>query len=193
MISMTDWDDTVFCAVDTETTGTDPEKGDRIVEIAMIPIYKGKIIVEKAFVSLVNPMVRIPALVERIHRISNTSVMEAPSMEEVFPKIREYLSGMVPVFHNGKFDLTFLDFAAKEVGEFPLSPFYIDTHELSAEVFRRPKSLEWLAKRFSLTDRINHRALDDAIVTAKVFIKLVKMIGYENLGKFLRKWNGVLV
>ena len=187
---MLKWEETVFCAVDTETTGVDPERGDRIIEIALVPIYKGRVIVERAYVSLINPMVKIPALVEKIHGIGNDDISKAPSMEHVYPVIAEYFSGMVPVFHNGRFDLTFLDYAAKEIGAFPLDPYYIDTYEMSRKIFGKPKSLEWLAKRFSITDRINHRALDDAIVTARVFVKLAQMIGYENVGEFLMRWDG---
>jgi DNA polymerase-3 subunit epsilon len=186
-----DWNETVFCAVDTETTGVEPERGDRIVEVAIVPIYKGKIIVEKAYASLINPMIRIPAVIEKVHGIGNSEVSRAPSMDYVYPKIAKYFSGMVPVFHNGKFDLMFLDYAAKEIGSFPLDPYYIDTYEMSKAVFRRARSLEWLAKYFSITDRINHRALDDAIVTAKVFVKLSQIIGVKRIGEFLLKWNGV--
>jgi len=188
-----DWNETVFCVVDTETTGTDPESGDRIVEVAIVPVYKGKLIIEKSFVSFVNPEVKIPALIEKVHRIRNSYLKSAPKMREVFPTIRNYLNGMIPVFHNGKFDLTFLDYAAKEIGEFPLSPHYIDTQDLAIEIFGQPKTLEWLAQFFSITDKINHRALDDAIVTAKVFIRLAKMVGINNIGEFLKKWNGALV
>ncbi len=187
---MINWQETVFCAVDTETTGVNPEGGDRIVEIALVPIFRGRIIRERAFISLVNPRVRIPALVEKVHGISNSLVMDAPSMDEVYPRIRDYLRGMVPVFHNGKFDLTFLDYAAKDVGQFPMDLVYIDTQDLSREVFGEVKSLEWMARYFSIAEKISHRALDDALVTAKVFLKLSRRIGEENLGKFTKHWRG---
>jgi DNA polymerase-3 subunit epsilon len=186
-----DWDETVFCAVDTETTGVEPDRGDRIIEIAIVPIYKGKVIVEKAYVSLINPMIRIPAVIEKIHGISNSEVSKAPSMETVYPTIAKYFSGMIPVFHNGRFDLMFLDYAAKEIGSFPLDPYYIDTYEMSKVVFGKAKSLEWLARYFSVTDKVNHRALDDAIVTARVFVKLSQIIGVRRIGEFLLKWDGI--
>jgi len=180
----------VFCAVDTETTGVNPDRGDRIIEIALVPVYRGKIILEKAYVTLVNPMVRIPALVEKVHGIGNSEVVRAPSMDDIFPTIKSYLSNMVPIFHNGKFDLMFLDYAAKEIGSFPIDPTYIDTYEMSSILFGKPRSLEWLARYFSITDKIHHRALDDAVVTARVFLRMAQMIGYERVGEFLLKWNG---
>ncbi len=188
-----DWEETVFCAVDTETTGLNPESGDRIIEIALVPIYKGRLILKKSYVTLINPEIYIPYDTEKIHNISNEKIKKAPYMKDVFPIIRYYLTNMVPVFHNGKFDLSFLDFSAKDIGEFPINPFYIDTSELALEIFGEYKTLEWLARRFLNSERINHRALDDAIVTGKVFVKLARRIGYENLGKFLKKWSGAPV
>jgi len=189
------WNETVFCAIDTETTGVDPEDGDRIIEIAVVPIFQGKLILDKAYVSLINPGggIRIPANVEKIHGISNKNIKEAPSMEDVFPIIQRYTRELVPVFHNGKFDLMFLDYAAKDIGEFPIDPYYIDTQDMSREIFGTTKTLEWLAKYFSITDKINHRALDDAIVTAHVFIKLANIIGFENISEFVKRWTGAPV
>ncbi len=180
----------MFCAVDTETTGVNPDLGDRIVEIAIVPVYKDRIIVERAYVSLVNPMVKIPAVVEKVHGIGNSEVVRAPSMDYIYPTIKSYFSSMIPIFHNGKFDLMFLDYAAKEIGALPLDPVYIDTYEMSKIIFGKSRSLRWLARYFSITDKINHRALDDALVTARVFLKMSQMIGYERIGEFLIKWNG---
>ncbi|MCD6450173.1 MAG: 3'-5' exonuclease [Thermotogaceae bacterium] len=190
-----DWNETVFCAIDTETTGINPESGDRIIEVAIVPVFQGKLILEKAYVTLINPGegIVIPANTEKVHGISNETIKMAPSMRDVFPVIQRYMKELVPVFHNGKFDLMFFDYAAKDVGEFPVDPYYIDTQDLSKEVFGAPKTLEWLAKYFSITDRINHRALDDAIVTAQVFIELANMIGVENVSEFIKKWNGAPV
>ena len=183
------WDEMVFCVVDTETTGVDPLKGDRIVEIAIVPVFKGKIILEKAFHSLVNPKVRIPALVQKVHGISNSEVMEAPPMEEVFPLLRSFIRGTILVFHNAHFDLTFLDFAAKEIGEFPLTVSYIDTQDMTREIFGRNHTLKWLTRKLGIRDEIAHRALDDAVVTAKVFVKLSKIVGYSNVDEFVRRWG----
>jgi len=78
--------------MDTETTGTDPLAGDRIVEVAMVPIYKGKILYRGIYHSLVNPQIRVPATIEKVHGIGNEQLQNAPSMDEVFDKIRSYIS-----------------------------------------------------------------------------------------------------
>ena len=47
----------VFLAFDLETTGLSPEYGDRIIEIAAIPIFNKKIKFKYSFHTLVNPMI----------------------------------------------------------------------------------------------------------------------------------------
>ena len=79
----------VFVVVDTETTGSSPLNGDRIIEIAAIPIYHGKIYYELRFHSLVNPQITIPAAISSIHGLKNADVNDEPSMLEVFPKFKE--------------------------------------------------------------------------------------------------------
>jgi DNA polymerase-3 subunit epsilon len=184
------WNDTVFCVVDTETTGTDPLAGDRIVEIAAVPVFKGKIYRNKAFHSLVNPRIRIPALIQKVHGISNMDIEEAPDMDAVYDLFRDYVKGTVLVFHNANFDLTFLDMMAKETGNFPITNPYIDTLDLSEEIFGKPHSLKWLCERLGIKTTIQHRALPDALVTARVFVKLVEYLGENRIDEFIRGKRG---
>ncbi|PLV59219.1 PolC-type DNA polymerase III [Thermotoga sp. KOL6] len=184
------WNDTLFFVVDTETTGTDPFGGDRIVEIAAVPVFKGKIFMNKAFHSLVNPHVRIPALIQKVHGITNEEIEEAPDMGTVYENFRDYVKGSVLVFHNANFDLAFLDMMAKETGNFPITNFYIDTLDISEEIFGRPHSLKWLCERLGIKDKIEHRALLDAKVTAKVFVRLIRLLGEHKVDDFIRRKRG---
>jgi len=76
---------------------------------------------------------------------------------------------------------------AKETRNFPLTNAYIDTLDISQEVFGRPHSLKWLCEKLGLRDKIEHRALSDALVTAKVFVRLVKLLGEHKVDDFIRK------
>ncbi|RKX48824.1 MAG: 3'-5' exonuclease, partial [Thermotogae bacterium] len=136
----------VFVVVDTETTGSSPLNGDRIIEIAAIPIYHGKIYYELRFHSLVNPQITIPAAISSIHGLKNADVNDEPSMLEVFPKFKEYVGNAVIVGHSISVDMKFFDIAAKETGTFPFSNDYIDTYELAKSLFQEgPYSLAELA------------------------------------------------
>mgnify|MGYP000945618589 CR=1 FL=1 len=182
----------VFVVVDTETTGSKPLEGDRILEIAAIPIYGEKIIYKLAFQSLVNPMVMIPAQITGIHGLRDRDVLEEPTMAEVFPKFRDYIGSATLVGHNIINDMTFFDIASKETGVMPLSNNYIDTIELAQEVFEDgPYNLYGLAKRLKIRDIPTHRAMDDSRVTAKVFMSLAKNLGgLQKILKYEKKWRG---
>lgn len=105
------WDDNVYCAVDIETTGLDPSMGDMIIEIAIVPVYKGKIVKELIYSSLVNPKVYIHTYAQKIHKITNDDIEDAPELGEVISVVRKYSQDTVLVFHNARFDLTFLDYS----------------------------------------------------------------------------------
>lgn len=178
----------IFCAMDTETTGTNPLAGDRIVEVAIVPVYKGKILYRGIYHSLVNPHIRVPAMIEKVHGIGNEELQNAPSMGQVFEKIRSYMTRAIMVFHRAKFDLTFLDFTAKEVGTFLPRVRFLDTYELAELLFKEKKTLSWLAKRYDLPAP-THRALDDAIITAKIFLRMVRELNVD-VTEFVRTWSG---
>ena len=182
----------LYVVVDTETTGSKPLEGDRILEIAAIPVYGGKITHNLAFQALANPLVVIPVQITGIHGLTNEDVSEEPPMAEVFPKFKDYIGTSVLVGHNIVNDMTFFDIASKETGLMPLSNNYIDTIELAREAFEDgPFNLYGLARRLRIRDVPTHRAMDDARVTAKVFLALARYLGgLSEVGKFVKKWRG---
>ncbi|WP_126992862.1 3'-5' exonuclease [Thermosipho globiformans] len=182
-------DENVYCVMDTETTGLNPYFGDRIIEIAIVPVYKNKIVRKWIYHSLVNPNIRIPALTEKIHGISNDAISDAPSLETIISNVRAYAKDTIFVMHNAYVDLSFIDIATKEIGEFPINFRYIDTLEISRVLYNKKRSLESLVKEFKIADKVPHRALEDAILTAKVFLKLSEKIGYNNINEFIRIWG----
>lgn len=98
----------IYLVIDTETTGSSPLEGDRILEIAAIPVYGNKILHNLSFQSLVNPLVMIPAQITGIHGLKNEDVLDQPTMAEVFPRFRNYVGGATIVGHNIVNDMTFL-------------------------------------------------------------------------------------
>lgn len=180
----------VFLALDFETTGLKPEYGDRIIEIAAIPMYDKKIYFKYAFHTLVNPMIFIPGEVSRFHKINNEDISKAPPLIEVYPKFKEYIDDSIIVSHNVKMDLRFLDIAAKESGMFSIDNYYIDTLEVSKYYLEKgPYNLEYLSRKFHLGIDNFHRAWDDALATAKLFQKFIHIFSFESLTSFIRKWG----
>lgn len=183
---------TVYVVIDTETTGSEPMKGDRIIEIGAVPIYKGKVMSDLAFHALVNPEVIIPGHITGVHGLKNDDLVQAPTMIEVFPRFKDYLGSSLVVGHNIVADMTFLDMASKETGIAPLTNRYLDTLELAKEVLRNgPFKLTDLAQRLGVSERPTHRALDDAFVTARVFLELARLMGgLFRLRRYVKNWRG---
>lgn len=166
---------TVF---DIETTGLDPRKGHRIIEIAGIRIENGTIQTAGSFLSFVNPEREIPWEAKQIHKISDETVKGAPGIEEVLPKFLEFASGSLLAAHNAAFDISFLT-AEKELcwGYIDL-PECLCTMRLSQALFPREfgHSLEVLARRLKLPiPATRHRALPDVTLTAQALLKMVEL------------------
>ncbi|WP_205620827.1 exonuclease domain-containing protein [Intrasporangium chromatireducens] len=94
-----------YTVIDVETTGLFPEKHDRIVEIAVVYVSdQGDI--RDHWSTLVNPQRDVGPT--RIHGISSTDVLDAPTFRQVAPYILRAVEGRTIVAHNATFDLRFL-------------------------------------------------------------------------------------
>ena len=99
-------DDIVFTIFDTETTGLNPEFGDRIVEIAAMKLVNNKKIAQ--FQSLINPQRPISEAAFRVNRISPGMVAQAPRMEAVLPEFLKFVGDSCLCSYNAGFDMAFL-------------------------------------------------------------------------------------
>jgi len=182
----------IYVVVDTETTGLDPENGDSIIEIAAVPVYKGKIYKKHMFHALVNPIVRVPAVVTSIHGLKNSDLESYPTMHEVLPRFIEYVGSAVLVMHNAVMDLSFLDAAAKSVGRLPPFVRYVDTLEIAKYLYpKESHSLMSLANKYRIKVEKLHRAKADALLTAKVFLRMLRLLGEDEVRGFIKIWKGV--
>ena len=168
-----------YVVIDTETTGLNPEKGDEIIEIAAVYIINDHIYQENAFSTLINPNKKIPKKITDITGITDDMVKGCPTIDKIIPQFIDYIGNSPLIFHNAPFDLAFINKALLNTGRNPLTNRIIDTLEISREVFDEnvSHSLDAVAKRLNIDIKIDrHRALGDVILTAKVFIKLVKLL-----------------
>jgi DNA polymerase-3 subunit epsilon len=159
-------------AVDTETTGFDAGRGERIVEVARVEIVNGQLAGE--WTSLVHPGKPIPEDATKIHGINDAMVAGAPPPAEVGRTLREACADLPLVFHNAPFDLPFLAALFREAGVPPLLNPIVDTLGLARGLpGTGGNSLGALAARFKLPAESAHRALGDTRTTARLFLRLV--------------------
>jgi DNA polymerase-3 subunit epsilon len=160
-------------ALDTETTGMSPASGDRLVEVAYVPIADGK--AGEGWSSLVRPGRPIPVGASNVHRITDPMVAGAPGYAEVGRVVRQACADLPLVFHNAPFDLPFLIALFAEAGEPMLLNPVVDTLGLARGLpGASSNALGRLAERLGLPPRANHRALGDAETTAGVFLLLAE-------------------
>ncbi len=172
---------TVF---DVETTGLDPKKGHRIIEIAAIRIEDGSIDETKSFVSFVNPERLIPLEARQVNKMTDALVAGAPGIEEVLPKFLEFAAGSILVAHNATFDMGFLNQERELCWGYVELPECLCTMRLSQAVFPREfgHSLPVVARRLHLTlPQTLHRALPDVLLTAHALLKMIEIGGVESI------------
>ncbi|MBR9830150.1 MAG: PAS domain-containing protein [Oceanospirillales bacterium] len=176
---------------DTETTGLDLRRGDKIISLAGCRIVNGRLLADDSFDQLVNPQRPIPAESSAIHGLSDADVAGSPPIEVVLPQFRHYIGGSVLVAHNAAFDMLALRLA--DSGPEPaLNNAVLDTLLLSRAIdpTLEGHGLDALAERFELTfpPGTRHTALGDARVTAELLLNLLPRLaarGVHTLGDAL--------
>jgi len=166
-----------FCVLDLETTGA-TAAGCEITEIGAVKYVGGELV--GTFQTLVNPGSEIPPYITVLTGITQSMVIEAPSIGEALPAFLEFIGDAVIVGHNVRFDLSFLNAAAERMGYGRLPNRSVDTLGLSRRLVRsevRNLKLSTLAAHFCAPHPPTHRALDDAKATAHILWALLERAG----------------
>ncbi len=166
-----------FTVFDTETTGLDPLKGHKVIEIAGIRIENGQILDDQPFVQLVNPERDIPWEAKRVNKIEDEDVQTAPTIDQVLPKFLEFAEGSILIAHNANFDMGFLQREKELCWGYIELPECLCTMQLSRTLYPTEfrHSLDIISTRFNLQiPEARHRALPDVILTAQVLLKMIK-------------------
>lgn len=176
--------DNTFVVFDLETTGlnSSPVSGnmDKIIEIGAFKISNGEIC--ESFSTFINPGKKLSEEIVKLTGITEDMIKDAPFCEQVMPDFYKFCDGCILVGHNiAGFDFRFVDYYTSNIG-YVLDRKIIDTIPLSQELlFLSNYKLNTVADKFNITFN-HHRAIDDALATAKIFIELIKL--KKSLPKF---------
>lgn len=170
-----------FVAFDLETTGLSYQN-DEITEIAAIKVVNGQIEETKTFIfqELVCPLKKkIPENVENITGITNEMVKNARHIDQVLIDFLKFIDDNILVGYNClRFDRLFLNTACKLVNCKINNP-YFDVMEyvnnFYTELKFQNRTLAHISELLDIKNPRAHRALADAITTAKVYLKLQEM------------------
>ena len=162
--------------LDTETTGLNPQGGDRLIEIGCIELVN-RIPSGREFHRFINPERDVPAEAEAVHGLSTAFLKDKPLFADVAGEFLEFIAGDAIVIHNAAFDVGFLNF---ELGRLSLGAITMDRVTCTLQLARRrhpagPNSLDALCKRYGIDNskRTKHGALVDSLLLAEVYIELL--------------------
>ena len=164
-----------FVVFDLETTGLNntPAAGamDRIIEVGAVKIEGGQI--SEKFSTFVACPVRLSQEIVSITGIEDEMLVGAPEVGDVMADFFKFCDGCALVGHNVQFDYKFIRYYGEKEGYLFENKTY-DTCTLAQELLRLSNyKLNTVADHYGFTFR-HHRAYDDAFVTAKIFIELIK-------------------
>jgi len=160
---------------DTETTGLDPNSGDRIVEIGCIELVN-RVPTGRTFHAYFNPQRPMPPAAEQVHGLSDAFLADKKCFHEHALELIEFLGDCPLIAHNAQFDFGFLNYELGVCGhpEIVLERM-IDTLVLARRRHPGAKhSLDALCVRYGIdrSHRVRHGALLDAELLAQVYVEL---------------------
>lgn len=161
---------------DTETTGLDPARGDRVVEIGAIEI-SNLIATGRVFHVYINPERDMPEEAFRVHGLSREFLADHKNFAGIVDEFIEFIEDLPLIAHNAEFDVRFLNAEFAKLDRPPLAPTrIIDTLAMARRLHPgSPSSLDALCQRYGvdLSRRDKHGALLDAGLLADVYAELM--------------------
>ncbi len=162
--------------LDTETTGFDPETGDRIVEIGAVELYN-HLPTGRTYHQYINPERAMPAEAFEVHGLGDEFLRDKPVFKLIGHEFLDFIADAKLVIHNAAFDIKFLNAELKWMN-LPAIPWEqaVDTLAIARSRFPgSPASLDALCRRFGIdnSSRTLHGALLDSEILAEVYLELI--------------------
>ncbi len=162
--------------LDTETTGLDPTKGDKIIEVGCVELID-RIRTGRTYQRYINPERAVSAATISITGIKDCDLVGQPIFGEIASELMDFIGDATLVIHNAEFDVKFLNAELTPYGYKPIQLADVtDTLQLARMKFPgSPATLDALCKRFGVdnTNRTLHGALLDAELLADVYVELM--------------------
>ena len=161
--------------LDTETTGLSVKEGHRIVEIGCIEL-KDLIPTKNKFHCYLNPERKVSEKALEVHGYTDEFLSTKKRFKEMVDEFLNFIKNKRLIIHNAEFDLSHLNNELKIIGKEPIKNEIVDTLVLARNKFPGSSlSLDSLCKRYRIDNskRVQHTALIDCDLLAKVYINLI--------------------
>lgn len=160
---------------DTETTGFDPNTGDRIVEIGALELIN-HLPTGVTYHQYINPERDMPEGAFSVHGLSEEFLSDKPLFSEIVQDFDDFIKDDVLIAHNATFDMRFIHAERDMVGRPRLANKVIDTLEIAKRKHPAgPNSLDALCRRYGIDNAMRdlHGALLDSELLAGVYLELI--------------------
>ena len=175
--------------LDTETTGLNPDKGDKLVEVGAIELIN-HIPTGKTFHSYLNPMIEgeMPSESFKVHGLSTDFLSNKPLFSEIIQKFVTFVGESKLIIHNAKFDIGFINYEIQMLQNSNEDIYYslpykeisienvVDTLEVAKKLYPgKSVSLDSLCIKFGINNKRkgNHGALIDSEILSEVYLELL--------------------
>jgi DNA polymerase III subunit epsilon len=162
--------------LDTETTGFEPDEGDRIVEIGAVELLN-HMPTGKTYHQYINPQRSMPEGAFAVHGLGDDFLRDKPVFADIAQGFIDFIGDAKLVIHNASFDMKFLN---AELGWVNRPALAVDRATDTLAMARRkfpgsPASLDALCRRFGIDNsaRTLHGALLDSEILAEVYLELI--------------------
>lgn len=172
-----------FIAMDFETANRYPESA---CSLALVMVRNNQII--DRFYTVINPQMPFDAQNIKVHQITADDVKDAPTMAEVWEKIKTlYQPGMLVAAHNARFDTNVLK---KSLARYNISePHYLVLDSLKTSRILEPEldnhKLDRVSQALNVELWHHHNALSDSEACAGILLKQIKKFGEDTLKQFV--------
>lgn len=164
--------------LDTETTGLDPARGHRIIEIGCVELVNRRL-TGKHYHQYLQPDREVDAGAFEVHGISNKFLEDKPRFSDVVDEFMAFIKGAELIIHNAPFDVSFINAELGALGSTngKVIDFcaVVDTLAMARQLHPGQKNnLDALCKRYSIdnSQRDLHGALLDAEILADVYLAM---------------------
>ncbi len=183
-------DEVDYTVLDFETTGLSPNAGDRVCEIGAVKLRGGAVI--ETLGTLIDPERPITAGAYAVNGISPQMLVGAPTFAELAERVARLIGDSIIVAYNAPFDMSFLLSEFKLLGMTePRNPV-VDALSLARQLLpglgKYPQ--ENVARVIGVPFPVSHRALEDAMVTSRLFLvfsSILKAYGCTKAGDLMRR------
>jgi DNA polymerase III subunit epsilon len=187
------WREIACTSLDFETTGLDPAR-DAVISYGVVPVEEGRVLLRQSEYRTVRPHVAPSTESVKVHHLRAQDLEDAPPLDEVLEPLRVALDGRYLLAWAAGVEIGFLRrlyggrdrwWRRRTVDVLHMVVALDELDGGRADDYR----LEAAAARFGVPVEEAHHALDDAVMTAELFLIVATKLaerGYPTIGSLVR-------